>query len=272
MRKIFIIIILLFAAKLMAQPISNEWIDYTKTYYKFKVGKTGLYRIRQVDLPTALQSTNANQFQLWRNGKQVVLYTSVSNATLSSSDYIEFWGERNDGATDKYLYRDASFQVSDKVSLQTDTAAFFLTVNTIVANNLRYANGINDVANNTLPADAYFMYNHRINFTDIINRGYAVNAGENVYSSSYDIGEFWSSREIQLASPLTVNLPNLYAANGAATASISAAFSANANKNRNVQLSLNNTLLVDQTLNGFTTAIANNTNVSLAGLTNTTDN
>lgn len=272
MRKICTIIILLFAAKLVAQPINNEWIDYTKTYYKFKVGKTGLYRIRQADLPTVLQATNANQFQLWRNGKQVVLYTSVGNTALSSTDYIEFWGEKNDGATDKYLYRDASFQVSDKVSLQTDTAAFFLTVNSIVANNLRYANGTNDVANNTLPADAYFMYNHRINFTDIINRGYAVNAGENVYSSSYDIGEFWSSREIQLASPLTVNLPNLYAANVTATASVTSAFAANANKNRNVQLRLNNTLLIDQPLNGFTATTANNASVSLAGLTNTADN
>jgi hypothetical protein len=272
MRKIFTIIILLFAAKLVAQPFNNEWIDYTKTYYKFKVGKTGLYRIMQPDLPSAIQATNANQFQLWRNGKQLVLYTSVTNGALSSNDYIEFWGEKNDGVTDKYLYRDASFQVSDKVSLQTDTAAFFLTVNTTLANNLRYINGINDVSNNTLAADTYFMYNYQINFTDIINRGYAENAGENVYSSSYDIGEFWSSREIQLAAPYTVNLPNLYAANVATSASIASAFAANANKNRNVQLRLNNTLLIDQTLNGFTAITANNSNVSLAGLTNSTDN
>ncbi|MDI9366040.1 MAG: C25 family cysteine peptidase [Flavobacterium sp.] len=272
MRKILTIIILLFAAKLVAQPINNEWIDYSKTYYKFKVGKTGLYRIRQTDLPAALQTTDANQFQLWRNGKQVTLYTSVANAVLSSTDYIEFWGERNDGTADKYLYRNANFQVSDKVSLQTDTAAFFLTVNAVVANNLRYTNGINDVASNTLPADAYFMYNYRINFTDIINRGFAENAGENVYSSSYDIGEFWSSREIQVASPFTVSLPNLYAANVTAAASITSAFAANAKKNRKVQLRLNNALLIDQSLNGFTTTTASNANVSLSGLTNTTDN
>jgi hypothetical protein len=28
-------------------PYNNEWIDYSKTYYKFYVGKTGLYRISQ---------------------------------------------------------------------------------------------------------------------------------------------------------------------------------------------------------------------------------
>ncbi|HET6768120.1 MAG TPA: hypothetical protein VFH08_11995, partial [Chitinophagaceae bacterium] len=31
-------------------PYNNEWIDYGKTYYKFSVGKTGLYRISQANL------------------------------------------------------------------------------------------------------------------------------------------------------------------------------------------------------------------------------
>lgn len=272
MRKIFLLLLLFSAAKLIAQPINNEWIDYTKTYYKFQVGKTGLYRITQPNLPTALQNIAANQFQLWRNGRQIVLYTSVASNALSSNDYIEFWGEKNDGAVDKYLYRDPTFQVSDKVSLQTDTAAFFLTVNTLTNNNLRYTTAINDVVNNVLPADAYFMYNQRYNFTDIINRGYALNAGENVYSSSYDNGEFWSSREVQLASPYTVGLPNLFAANVAVPATINAAFAANAAKNRNVQLRLNNSLLIDQIINGFATVTASNSNVPLNGLTNTSDN
>ena len=31
-------------------PYNNEWIDYSKTYYKFYIGKTGLYRISQATL------------------------------------------------------------------------------------------------------------------------------------------------------------------------------------------------------------------------------
>ena len=31
-------------------PYNNEWIDYSKTYYKFYVGKTGLYRISQATI------------------------------------------------------------------------------------------------------------------------------------------------------------------------------------------------------------------------------
>ena len=107
-------------------PFNNEWIDYSKTYYKFYVGKTGLYRISQPTLASAgIGATPAEQFQLWRNGRQVPIYTSAPSGPLSGSDFIEFWGERNDGRPDSTLYRDTSFILADKYSFQTDTVAFF---------------------------------------------------------------------------------------------------------------------------------------------------
>ena len=45
MRKIFTFCLILNAALAFAQPYNNEWIDYSKTYYKFKVTANGLYRI-----------------------------------------------------------------------------------------------------------------------------------------------------------------------------------------------------------------------------------
>ena len=76
-------------------PFNNEWIDYNKTYYKFNVGKTGLYRISQTTLATiGIGNVPAEQFQLWRNGRQVALYTSVPSGPLAASDFIEFWGEK----------------------------------------------------------------------------------------------------------------------------------------------------------------------------------
>jgi hypothetical protein len=44
---------------------------------------------------------------------------------LSPTDYIEFWGEINDGKPDKDLYRDPSFQLSDIWSLQKCWNLFF---------------------------------------------------------------------------------------------------------------------------------------------------
>src|SRR5438093_290803 len=93
-----------FAASLQKAQLNNSWIDYSKTYYKFKIGQTGLVKINQAVIASAgLGATPAQDFQLWRNGEEVRLYTSVSSGILGPSDYIEFWGEMNDGKPDKSL-------------------------------------------------------------------------------------------------------------------------------------------------------------------------
>ena len=96
-------------------PYNNEWIDYSKTYYKFYVRNTGVYRISQTVLASnGIGSIPAEQFQLWRNGREVPIYTSDPIGPLSGSDFIEFWGEENDGLPDSTLYRDTSFILSSK--------------------------------------------------------------------------------------------------------------------------------------------------------------
>src|SRR5215211_3638110 len=106
MKKILFGLLLTWGFIAKAQVYNNEWIDYSKTYYKFKVGKTGLYRIPQSALSSAgLGNTPAEYFQLWRNGEQVPIYTSISAGVFSGSDYIEFWGRQNDGKPDRELYR-----------------------------------------------------------------------------------------------------------------------------------------------------------------------
>ncbi|HWI92250.1 MAG TPA: C25 family cysteine peptidase [Flavisolibacter sp.] len=197
MKKLLLGLLLISGFIAKAQVYNNEWIDYSKTYYKFKVGKTGLYRISQSVLSSAgLGIISAEYFQLWRNGKQIPIYTSVATGSLSSSDYMEFWGEMNDGKPDRELYRDPNWQLNDKWSLETDTAAYFLTVNTNISSNLRLQTTANNVTGTTLPVDTYFMYKTGKYFRDRINSGYAVNVGDNLYSSSYDKGEGWSSTDV----------------------------------------------------------------------------
>ena len=53
MKRILFLILLAPALYTSAQVYNNEWIDYSKTYYKFKIGATGFYRISQPSL-TAL--------------------------------------------------------------------------------------------------------------------------------------------------------------------------------------------------------------------------
>lgn len=269
MKKFSVLIVLIFCTiAAISQSYYNEWIDYNKTYYKFKVGSTGLYRINNNDLNAiGLANEPAQNFQLWRNGKQVPLYTSASAGPIGANGYIEFWGEKNDGVTDRDLYRIPSNQLSDKKSLLTDTAAFFLTVDP-AGNNLRFSTTANNVSGNTLTAEPWFMYPARNNFTNQINKGIALVAGDvRVYSSSYDQGEMWASQDIYPASPVSVSVANLHVAASGPTASFSVLIAGNAQNNRDYKVELNNTQVIAAKINSFEARIDSNPAIPLSLLT-----
>jgi hypothetical protein len=260
MKNVFVFIVLLLVTGVaIGQSYYNEWIDYNKTYYKFKVGSTDLYRISVNDLAgIGLANEAAQNFQLWRNGRQVPLFTSTATGALGSGGYIEFWGERNDGVSDRDLYRNPGNQLSNRESLLTDTAAFFLTVNA-TGNNLRFLPADNNLAGNTRPAEPYFLYSIRQSFKNRIHRGQALVAGsEYVYSSTYDVGEMWASLDIYPASPVTVNFTDLQVASAGPAAAFSVAIAGSAPNNRNFKVDLNNTSIVDTTISVFASRIISN--------------
>ena len=108
---------------------SNEWIDYTKTYWKFKVGSEGIFRISKSSLDAAglPGSLNGSDLVLYRNGQEVSLFVSNSGS-MASGDYIEFYGTANDGQQDKELYLGPDKYANENISLFNDTAVYFLTV------------------------------------------------------------------------------------------------------------------------------------------------
>lgn len=210
MKRTLLLLLTVWSLGASAQLYNNEWIDYNKTYYKFKVGITGLYRITQPVLASAgLGSTSADQFQLWRNGQQIPLYTSVQSGVLGGSDYIEFWGEMNDGVPDNPLFREPDFQIGDKWSLQTDTAAYFLTVNP-AGGNKRLVPTNNNLAGNTLPAEPYFMYTNGRYYRDKFNPGRSEIVGDSyTYSSSYDWAEGLTSLDFGTNATMSFNTAGL---------------------------------------------------------------
>ena len=242
--KLFLFALLcFFTSTTVFAQYNNEWIDYTKTYYKFKVGSNGLYRISSATLRSAgLQNTNAEEFQLWRNGKQVPLFISNSTGLLGDDDFIEFYGMMNDGKADAALYKKPEFQLADKWSLQTDTAAYFFTVN--VGENLRIVNAQNQVALNGLPAEPYFMHTFSNNYRDQINPGFASPVGEYVYSSSYDNGEGWTSRDIASNSPMVEQYNNLFASPIGPDPKLKIAAFGNAPNARKLEVFVNGTKVV----------------------------
>ena len=245
-----LMLVLMSSTPLLAQ-YNNEWINYNKSYFKFKVGETGLYRIPFATLQSnGLGNTPAEHFQLWRNGKEVAVFISKGSGLLGSTDFIEFFGQMNDGKADAIMYKKPEFQLSDKWSLQTDTAAYFLTVNAAAAN-ARVVNAQNNTASNSLPVEPYFMHRLERNFKDQINLGYAAIVGIYVYSSSYDNGEGWSSRNIQPGSPLIEQYNNLFFAPEGPDASLTITAFGNALNTRKLQVLVNGNKLIDSAMDYF---------------------
>jgi hypothetical protein len=254
MKRLLLLLLTALSLCARAQVYNNEWIDYSKTYYKFKVAITGLYRINQPVLNSiGLGASPAEQFQLWRNGKQIPIYTSVQTGAMGSSDYIEFWGEMNDGKPDNILYRLGDYQLCDKWSLETDTAAYFLTVNPSGAN-LRLDPTVNDVANNTLTPEPYFMYTVGRYYQDKINSGRAELVGDSyTYSSAYEYGEGWTSNDIANGGSITYSTSSLqvYTGAGAPEPFVNVNAAGNAVHARDIRIKLNGNIIYTQPLNYY---------------------
>jgi hypothetical protein len=248
-RVLFLFCCIFFAFSVNAQ-YNNEWIDYSNTYYKFKVGANGLYRISAATLQTAgLGSTSVEQFQLWRNGKEIPIFTSIASGVFSNADYLEFYGEQNDGKPDSKLYKNPINQQNDLWSLQTDTSAYYLTINK-KSTPQRIVSQTNDIAGNTLQPEPYFIHTFNLNTKQKLNPGYASVVGEYVYSSSYEAGEGWTSADISPSTPINF-LNYLYINENGPSAQLNVSVSGNAMNFRNYKVSINGNIQLESPLEYF---------------------
>jgi hypothetical protein len=252
MKRLLLLLLIISGLTANSQVYNNEWIDYSKTYYKFKIGANGICRISQPVLASlGIGSTPAQDFQLWRKGVQIPIYTSVQSGALGASDYIEFWGEMNDGQSDNELYRDPDYQLNKKWSLETDTVAYFLTINPAGPN--RRLVPVANALPTTLTPEPYFLHTEGVYYKERINNGYAAVVGEYVYSSSYDAGEGWASADIGTGGSKTANLTNLFPFTGGSAPApvLRVNASGNALNPRQVEVRVNNTLVNTQTMDFF---------------------
>ncbi|WP_300601180.1 C25 family cysteine peptidase [Niabella sp.] len=252
MKKLFTIGLLIFSIVAHAQQFGNEWIDYNKTYYKFKVAANGLYRIPAATLAAAnLGTADASSFQLWNNGVEVPLYISVSSGPLGAGDYIEFWGQMNDGKPDNPLYRTPDQQLSDSKSLFTDSSAYFLTVNP-AGGNKRLVNTLNNIPGGATP-EPYFIYKADSSFNEQLHLGRADGSGNSThYVASFQDGKGWASAEFSEGQSRTYQ-KNLYPYSGAGTPDLQIQMNVAGSNDatRRAQLTVNGNAVFDQILPGF---------------------
>jgi hypothetical protein len=138
----------------------NEWIDYSKTYYKIRTAQDGIYRISRQALSDAgipVADVPAAQFRLYRFGKQEPVFTTT-DGLLSDQDYIEFFGEQNRDVLDRHLFEDPDREnLNPWFSLFNDTTAYYLTWDDSGSQSLRYQSVPNDLTN-VPPKETYCWF------------------------------------------------------------------------------------------------------------------
>jgi hypothetical protein len=216
-RQLLLLITLLPALDAVAQsgPYGNEWIDYSKTYYKFKVGKTGVCRIyrsalNNAGLPSSVMGSN---FMLYRDGKELPIH--VSAETMSTSDYIEFWGTKADGMLDKELYLQPHHQPDDRISLFTDTTCYYLTYDAATSHKRFTAMGSNIPASTPSPAPYILatvgLYSHATWMPGPSYAGHLTPDPIDLWSPSFDNGEGFIEGAYGITQTISTTLqtPNL---------------------------------------------------------------
>ncbi len=260
------------AINAIAQVYGNEWIDFSKTYYKFPVW---VDRVCRIDNATLLASgipasTTGAQFEMYKNGKKVPIRVS-KQGVFGATDYIEFYGTKMDGSLDAELYHDKTAQLNKKMNLMHDTAYYFLTVNNVGVSSYQYNQGSNVLS--SLPPKENFCWDSlnlaisRSNF----NSGEDHNTSNSYvfYSSRFEGGEgfikglIWNKPDSVL-----MTCTNLYRDPSAPPIVSSAWFNGFSSASHKLKLEVNNSFVGDSVFSTYK-GIAVNINTSPQSLPTT---
>lgn len=131
MKRLVSTFFLLFPLLAAFGQIGNEWIQYNQPYIRIAVGGDGFYAVtynslRQAGFPMA---ADPRKFQLFHRGlEQSIIVKGQEDGIFNPTDFIEFYGRKNDGSLDSTLYDNPANQPHKYYNLYNDTTAYFLTV------------------------------------------------------------------------------------------------------------------------------------------------
>lgn len=184
--------LIVFAQNSYAQVLGNEWIDFNQTYYKLKIGENGLYRISQTELGNAgfpVGSIDPRRIQIFKNGQeQAIKIEGQSDGIFQNTDYIEFYGEINDGKTDADLYVSAEAQPHTFQSIFSDSAVYFITYKLSATDGIRMSPFTENNVNGILPDEYYLEDSVRL-FTSDYHEGKSYGSTNQIILPQYDFGE-----------------------------------------------------------------------------------
>ncbi|HEY0030671.1 MAG TPA: C25 family cysteine peptidase [Bacteroidia bacterium] len=261
-KRLLVVCILLLSTLLevKSQTYGNEWINYSQNYYKIKIAKNGVYRIDSLTMasagiPVGPGGIDPNNFQLFNKGAQQKIYIEgESDGVFNSSDFIEFYAEKNDGTLDSLLYINYSFLPNPYYSLINDTAVYYLTWNSSVTNSRMSVEPVSSFAG--FSPDNYFFKDEVLE----LHSGYYEGQTDYVGStdSRYTKSEGWfDGNVIDLGNSAVygLNTPNAFLSGPNATIK-SVVLGASKDPNilgndHELKIELNTGLLVDTTFLGY---------------------
>jgi hypothetical protein len=189
-RLVYVAILLLVHIAASAQ-LGNEWINFTAPYYKIPVGKDGLYRLNRTQLLGAgvPSFVDPKTIKLFHRGIEQSIYVEgEGDSQLNASDFVEFYGRKNDGTLDQKLYPESTSQPHTFYNLYSDTTSYFLTYGGSVGK--RSSVAAQSTAN---PAETFHWDEKFTVYHDQFSGG--VDYGE-VQIAAFDKGEGWMSVQI----------------------------------------------------------------------------
>lgn len=176
--------------------IGNEWINFSRPYYRIPIGKDGIYRMDYNTLQAAgipVGGVDPRTLQLFHRGTEQSLYIAgEADGQLNTSDYVEFYGQRNDGRLDASLYKPASLQPHPYYNIFSDTSAYFLTYGTLLGKRMRQL----APADPGLSPDDYHVDEKLLVNTNFYSTGTDFDA--EVQNTYFDQGEGWTGSQINL--------------------------------------------------------------------------
>jgi hypothetical protein len=222
----------------------NEWIKFQNPYLRIKVAVDGIYRIPFQQLVSGGfpgTSVPASDLRLYRQGVQVPIYTTTENL-MSDPDFVEFWGEKNKGAVDRYLTdRPDDFLVNGQYSMFNDTITYYLTWND--ASTAKRVVAAQNNLTNLPPKTDWCWYT----MDKVYNERYFKREISHDITYSWYDGDGWCIAAPQ-SGVLNVTLTDMYLQGPPATLKFKNAYNLD---QHSVKIKANDTLIVDESHNGF---------------------
>lgn len=196
----------------IAQPYGNEWIDANQRYFKIKIGEDGIYRITQPELAAngfPVTIVDPRRIQLFHQGQEVAIQVEGQiDGSFDSSDYLEFYAQKNDGVTDTKLYNDPINQPHTYYNIFSDTAAYFLTYKVNLELGLRMGEFSENNAGG-LPAENYHINENLLVKTDSYYEGQSYGSDDKIVLPTFDRGEGWTGSFASLGQSLDNTISDL---------------------------------------------------------------